>query len=140
MKRVSATTPSSARTRKTLVRKFDLFGLWTISVRVPSEAGICSCSFEETREERAEFFLVVLCALFIFLCEEFLFAFFDSDTVDFHSWSIYVAWVARWDGHQDIQTFHNLSEDGVPVIEVRCGNMRDKELTAIRAGSRVCHG
>src|SRR5215213_3368671 len=139
MKRVSATTASNARIRNRFVRKFKRFGLLEVFDCVSGEGWVCSGSSEETREECAEVFLAVFCALFDFLVEAFLFAFFDSDTVDFHSWSIHVTRVARRDGHEDVQTLYNLSEDSVPVIQVRRGAMGDKELTAIRARPGVCH-
>src|SRR5215216_1955174 len=96
--------------------------------------------FELAREERAELFLFVFCALFGFLVGTFLFAFFNSDTIDFYSRSIDITWITRRNGHQHIQSLHDLTKDRVFVIQMWCGGMSNKKLRAVRVGARVRHG
>jgi len=110
------------------VRSFELPGLLWISGWTTCEMCACSIFLVVAREERAEAFFIVFCAPFVFFVAAFLFAFFNSDTVDLYSRSIGVAWVARWNGHQDIQAFHNLTKDSVPVIQMRSGDVSNKEL------------
>lgn len=59
-------------------------------------------------------------------CE--LFDFFDGDTFDLYCWRIDVAWVTRWDGHEYIQSLHDLTENGMLVIQVWRGEVCNKEL------------
>ena len=116
--------------RSMFVRNRELPGLlkafgWTISVRT-----VCSTSFEPARGAGAESFVSSLCARvpFDFLVALFLVGFFDGDTFDLYSGSIYITRVTRRDGHQNVQAVHDLTEDRVPVIQMRRGTMRDKEL------------
>src|SRR5215216_867862 len=90
---------------------------------------------ERTREEVAEVFFFVLCALLAFLVGPFLFTFFNGDVVDLYSRRIDVARVTRRNGHQDIQSLHHLTKDTVFVIQMRGGNVSDKELRAVCVGS-----
>ena len=80
-----------------------------------------------TREEPTEDFFG-FCGLFTFVFETCLFAFFDGDTVDLHCGCAAVVWITGGDGHQHVQAFDNLAKDGVAIIQMRGGNMRDKEL------------
>ena len=116
--------------RSMFVRNRELPGLlkafgWTISVRT-----VCSTSFEAARGAGAESFVSSLCARvpFDFFVALFLVGFFDGDTFDLYSGSIYITRVTRRDGHQNVQAVHDLTEDRVPVIQMRRGTMRDKEL------------
>lgn len=81
-----------------------------------------------TREERTEVFFAVLGALFIFFVEALLFAFFNGDTDDLHCGSIAVVRITRRDGHQHIESLHNLTKNAVLVIEMGCGTVCDEEL------------
>ena len=92
------------------------------------------------REERTEVFLMILGALFAFFIEILLFAFFYGDADDLYCGSIAVARVTRRYGHQYIESFHNLTENTVLVIQMRRRTMCDKELRAIRSRSGICHG
>ena len=84
-----------------------------------------STPFGMTREERTEDFFVVLCTLIV---GALLFAFFDGDTVDLHSWGIDVAGVPRRNGHEHIQAFNDLTKDAVLIVQVRRGDVCDKKL------------
>ncbi len=81
-----------------------------------------------TREERAEVFFVVLCALLVFFAKTFLFAFFNGDVIDLYGGSIDIARVTRRNGHQYIQPLDHLAKDTVFIIQMRGGNVGDKEL------------
>jgi len=86
-------------------------------IRVSSALFAGTVSFlAATREERAEVFFVAFCAPFGLFTETFLFAFFNGDMVNFYSWSIDVARVTGWNGHQDIQSLDHLAKDTVFVI------------------------
>ena len=76
----------------------------------------------------------------VFFKGPFLFGFFDGDTFDLYSRSIDVTRITRRDGHQHIQSLDNLTKDTVPVIQMRRGTVRDKELRAIRTRSCIRHG
>src|SRR6476659_9305150 len=101
----------------------------TGEIRVSSALFSGTVSFSAaTREERAEVFFVLLCALLVFFACTFLFVFFDGDTIDFYSRGIDIARITRWNGHQHIQSLHNLTKNSMFIIQMRCGNVSNKEL------------
>ena len=83
--------------------------------------------FVVTREERTDD-CTAFCALFFSVVETFLFAFFNGDTDDLHGGGVAVAWVTRRYGHEHVESFHDLSEDTVFVVQVRCWSMGNEEL------------
>ena len=91
----------------------------------------------DERKERTGDFSVCPCALFVVFA---LLAFFDGDTFDLHRWSVDIARIARRDGHQHIQPFHDLAEDSMFVIQVRGGTVCNEKLGTVRTGSRIRHG
>ena len=72
--------------------------------------------FVTTREERTEVFFGFFCALSVFFDETLLLAFFDGNTDNLHRWGGAVIWVTRRNGHEHIQSFHNLTKDAVLVV------------------------
>lgn len=119
-----------------MVRNLELLGLLKVSGCVTSVNIVCSAFLDLAREERAVAFLRS-CALFPgvsrpggcdCLAEAFLFVFFDSDTVDLYRGSIGIVGVTRRNGHEHIQSFHNLTENSMPVIQMGSGSMCDEKL------------
>ena len=88
----------------------------------------CAVFFVLAREERTAVFFVTGCALLLFFIESCLFAFFDGDTDDLHGGGVAVVGVARRNGHQHVQPFHDLTEDAVLVVEMRGGTMGNEKL------------
>jgi len=109
-------TASSAATRSRLVFRDDLVCLVGSCSKLISFPFAVEDFCVVAREERAEVSFVAFCTLFLFIFESCLFALFDGDTDDLHCGSISVAWVARWNGHENIESFHDLAEDAVLVI------------------------
>src|SRR4026207_1316988 len=87
--------------------------------------------FIATREERTEVFFFG--TLFGFLVKFFLFGFFNGDTDNLYGRRVAVVWVARRNGHEHIQPFHDLAKNAVAIVQMRSGNMCYEELRAIRA-------
>jgi len=73
-------------------------------------------SFMGTREERADPFFLAFCELFDFFGEASLFAFFNGDVIDLYSGCVDIAWIARRNGHQDIQSLDNLANDTMSIV------------------------
>ena len=82
-------------------------------------SGLFACAgsfFETTREEPAEAFLVVFCALLLFFARVCLFAFFNADVIDFYSRSTDVARITRRNRYEYIQSFDNLTKDTMFIV------------------------
>lgn len=83
--------------------------------------------FLTTREERTDDF-TAFCALLFSFVETFLFVFFNGDTDDLYCGGISIIWVARRNGHEYIESFNDLTEDAMLVVQVWGGTMGDEEL------------
>src|SRR6266498_4915980 len=133
-KTVIAITANKASTRKTFVRKLVFFRSLT------TVGGIaCGSGDRWTFEGRTDDWSVFFCARCSFRDVLRLFTFFDVDMLDLCSWCIDIAWIAFRDGHEHIFALYQLTEDCVPIIEVRCRSMCDKELRTVCIRSGVCH-
>src|SRR5687767_8521543 len=104
--------------RKAFMKRLDLLGC--------SFTSGCVLSFwGRTREEPAVAFFDLPCGL---LVSGWLFAFFDGDTVDLYSRGVDIAWITRRNRHEYIQSLYDLAKDAVPLIQMRSGDVCDKEL------------
>ena len=95
---------------------------------------------ETAREKRADSFFLAFCAPPDFFIEAFLFAFFNGDVIDLYSGCVDVAWIARRNGHQDVQPLDNLTKDAMSIVKMRSRGVCNKELRAVCARTSIGHG
>lgn len=79
-------------------------------------------------EERTDDIFFLFCALLLSFGVSDLFTLFDGDMLYLHRWGIAVIWVTRRDGHEYVQSFHDLTKDRMSVIQMWSREMCDKEL------------